>query len=157
VTIDIDGAKFVKVPVVYAGIELNSLDNIDTRADTFAANFFLWLRYQDKSNLDPHEIEFTTAVSGATLGMRSSAAAGKALPPWPIHVKGRVPGCYEFSRFPFEEQVLHIPIQFRNSNGYTMVLAYGNTGSTAPKPGSSGSADPSANPLLSSKLWRLKS
>ena len=157
-TIDIDGAKFVKVPVVYAGIELNSLDNIDTRSDTFAADFFLWLRYQDELNRDPHEVEFPTAVSGATLGKEIERRSRAGFTTVAYHVKGAFRGDFEFSRFPFDEQVLHIPIQYHDSNSYTMILAYGSSESVAPEPGSPGDLDSySPNPLLSSKLWRLKS
>ena len=156
--LDIDGAKFVQVPVVYAGIELNSLDNIDTRADTFAADFFLWLRYQDQLNLDPREVEFPTAVSGAALGKETEHRARAGFTTVAYHVKGTFRGNYEFSRFPFDEQVLHIPVQFRDSNSYTMILACESAGSAASEsPGSRRLSRFAPEPLLSSKLWRLKS
>jgi hypothetical protein len=72
-------------------------------------------------------------------------------------VKGVFHSDYEFSRFPFDEQTLKIPIQFHNSNSYTMILAYGGGSASAPKAGEAGqkgAADP--NPVLASKLWRLK-
>lgn len=155
-TIDIDGAKFVKIPVVYAGIGLNSLDNIDTRADTFAADFFLWLRYQNELNLDSHAVEFPTAVSGATLGNETDRRSRAGFTTVAYHVKGVFRGDYEFSRFPFDEQVLHIPVQFRNSNSYTMILAYGNSSSSASKTGNSDRVDRFSPNPLPSKLWRLK-
>ena len=42
--IDSDGTEIVKTPVVYAGLDLNSLANIDIRLGTFSADFFLRLR-----------------------------------------------------------------------------------------------------------------
>jgi hypothetical protein len=64
-------------------------------------------------------------------------------------VKGVFRSDYEFSRFPFDKQDLKIPIQFHNSNSYTMILAYG--GSSAGGSGNSG-----GDSVLASKLWRLK-
>lgn len=145
--IDAAGTKYVKTPVVYAGIELNSLDNIDTRTNTFAADFFLWLRYEDGLNLDPHEVEFPTVVSGATLGKEvgSMSRGGFTTATW--HVKGVFRADYEFSRFPFDRQVLKIPIQFHNSNSYTMLLAYGGNSAASAAPGGS---------VVASKLWRMQ-
>ena len=63
------------------------------------------------------------------------------------HVKGVFHADYEVSRFPFDQQILRIPIQVRNSTNYTLIQAYGGAGS--------GAAEGSASPL-SSKLWRLR-
>jgi ABC-type branched-subunit amino acid transport system substrate-binding protein len=153
--IDAPDAKFVKTPVVYAGIELNSLDNIDVRNNTFAADFFLWFRYQDELNLDPHEVEFPTVVSGASLGKEVGYRSRAGFTTVTYHVKGVFHTDYEFSRFPFDEQTLKIPIQFHNSNNYTMILAYGNSGAGAAKSGGTGERA-SASSVLASKLWRLK-
>jgi hypothetical protein len=106
---------FIKTPVVYAGIELNSLDNIDVRDDSFAADFFLWFRYQDDLNLDPQEVEFPTVVSGATLGKEVGRRSRQGFTTVTYHVKGVFRAEYEFSRFPFDEQTLKILIQFHNS------------------------------------------
>jgi ABC-type branched-subunit amino acid transport system substrate-binding protein len=150
------GVKYVKTPVVYSGIELNSLDNIDVRANTFAADFFLWFRYQDELNLDPHEVEFPTVVSGATLGKEVGRRTKAGFTTVTYHVKGVFHSDYEFSRFPFDEQTLKIPIQFHNSNNYTMILAYGGGAGDA-KGGDRGQAGaPAPNPVLASKLWRMK-
>jgi hypothetical protein len=109
-------------------------------------------------NIDPHEFEFPTAVSGATLGKETEHRSRGGFTTVTYHVKGVFKGDYEFSRFPFDEQVLRIPIQYHNSNSYTMILAYGLSSSPAPAAGGSGSVEAvSVSPVLSSKLWQLKS
>ncbi len=146
--IDAGDTKIVKTPVVYAGIDLNSLDNIDVRAGTFAADFFLWFRYQDDSSLDVHEVEFPTAVSGAQLGKEVWRRTADGFTTSTYHVKGVFRADYEFSRFPFDRQMLKIPVQVRNSTSYTLNLAYG--GARSGK-GNSGASSP-----LASKLWLLQ-
>jgi branched-chain amino acid transport system substrate-binding protein len=155
--IDAAGVKYVRTPVVYAGIELNSLDNIDVRANTFAADFFLWLRYKDDLDLDPHEVEFPTVVSGATLGKEVGRREREGYTTVTYHVKGVFRSDYEFSRFPFDQQTLTIPFQFHNSNNYTMILAYGGGGTPASDgdPPSTGSKS-AASSVVASKLWRMK-
>src|SRR5271165_4052917 len=125
--VDAGGTKFVKTPVVYAGIDLNTLDNIDVRASTFAADFFLWFRFPEATSLDPHEVEFPTAVSGAQLGQEVLRRSRGGFTTVTYHVKGVFRGDYEFARFPFDQQTLRIPVQFHNSNSYTMILAYGSS------------------------------
>jgi len=145
--IEAGDTKIVKTPVVYAGIDLNSLDNIDVRASTFAADFFLWFRYEDGVNIDFHEVEFPTAVSGAQLGKEVWRRTRDGFTTVTYHVKGVYHADYEFSQFPFDRQTLRIPIQVRNSTSYTLILAYGRSAS------SNGDNGPSP---LASKLWRVQ-
>jgi branched-chain amino acid transport system substrate-binding protein len=153
--IDAAGTKYVRTPVVYSGIELNTLENIDVRANTFQADFFLWFRYQDEVNLDPHEVEFPTAVSGATLGKEVERRRRDGFTTVTYHVKGAFRSDYEFSRFPFDEQMLRIPIQIHNSNSYSMILAYGGAGESKVNTGGRDNASGSDS-VLTSKLWRLQ-
>jgi hypothetical protein len=155
--IDAGGAKIVKIPVVYAGIDIHTLDNIDVRANTFAADFFLWFRYQDNLNLDLHEVEFPTAVSGATLGKEIWRRPKDGFTTVAFHVKGVFHADYEFSRFPFDRQTLRIPVQFHNSTNYTLILAYGGAGSiiASGNAGGKGGKAADAAPVLASKLWLL--
>jgi branched-chain amino acid transport system substrate-binding protein len=146
--IEIDGQQVVKTPVVYAGIDLNSLDNIDVRAGTFAADFFLWFRYEDSAGgIDPHEVEFPTAVSGAQLGKSVWERKHGGFTAVSYHVKGVFHGDYEFSRFPFDRQTLRIPVQVHNSTSYSLILAYGASGDESAHPNSS---------VLASRLWKLR-
>ncbi len=154
--VDAGGAKVVKIPVVYAGIDLNSLDNIDVRTSTFAADFFLWLRYQDGLKLDPRDVEFPDAVSGAQMGDEVSRRSRDGFTTVTFRVKGVFHADYDLSRFPFDQQTLRIPIQIRNSTSYTLILAYGDTGSRPPNGTGRAGADSFPHSLLASRLWRLK-
>jgi branched-chain amino acid transport system substrate-binding protein len=144
--VDAGGASFVKTPVVYAGIEMNQIDNIDVRVNTFAADFFLWFRTPNDQFVDPHDVEFPTVVSGATLGKEVGRKSYGGFTTITYHVKGVFRSDYEFSRFPFDQQVLRIPVQIHNENSYTMILAYAHGSEPATPPDS----------VVTSKLWKLK-
>jgi ABC-type branched-subunit amino acid transport system substrate-binding protein len=145
--IDSGETRFVKTPVIYAGIDLNSLDNIDVRASTFAADFFVWFRSLQDFPVDPHEVEFPTVVSGGQLGQEVLRRNHDGFTTVTYHVKGVFHCDYEFSRFPFDRQELKIPIQFRNSTSYSVILAYGGAGNRTP--------EASTKSPLASKLWKL--
>lgn len=150
------GTKIVKTPVVYAGIDLNSLENIDVRTNTFAADFFLWLRYEEGLNLDPLAVEFPNAVSGAQLGKEVARRIRAGFTTVTFHVKGVFHADNELSRFPFDQQTLKIPIQVRNSTSYSLILAYGGTGARGANGSGGAGADSATRSPLASKLWRLK-
>jgi ABC-type branched-subunit amino acid transport system substrate-binding protein len=145
--IDTGEMKIVKTPVVYSGMEINTLDNIDVRTGTFSADFFLWFRYQDGTNLDPHEVEFPTVVSGGQLGQEVLHSSHGGFTTVTYHVKGVYRADYEFSRFPFDRQNLKIPVQIRNSSSYSMILAYGGS----PSENTAHRSSPLAN-----RLWKLR-
>lgn len=43
---ELDGLTFRQYRVVYVGIDLNEISDLDSRAQTFDADFFLWFRYR---------------------------------------------------------------------------------------------------------------
>jgi len=81
------------------------------------------------------------------LGMRTRGGFSTVT----YHVKGVFHTDYEFSRFPFDQQVLRIPVQIHNTNSYTLILAYGR-----PAGSETAATDPAAKSVVASKLWRLK-
>jgi branched-chain amino acid transport system substrate-binding protein len=156
--IDTSEGKLVKTPVVYVGIDLNKVENIDVRANTFGADFFLWFRYQDDLNLASHDVEFPTAVSGAGLGKEMARNSHGGFTTVTYHVQGTFRCNYEFSRFPFDSQMLRIPVQFHDSDSYTMILAHSpRTREPAALASASGMVDTGEpESILGSKLWKLK-
>lgn len=58
---EIDGRPYRQYRVAYVGVDLNTVSNLDARAETFDADFFLWFRYTgDKSAED---VFFSNAVN----------------------------------------------------------------------------------------------
>ncbi|MFT4039943.1 MAG: ABC transporter substrate-binding protein, partial [Thermomicrobiales bacterium] len=55
----LDGQVFREYRVVYVGIDINQISNIDPRAQTFDADFFLWFRYAGAK--DAEDIFFINA------------------------------------------------------------------------------------------------
>ncbi|MFK5969023.1 MAG: ABC transporter substrate-binding protein [Candidatus Marithrix sp.] len=61
------GNKYMyKTNVVYVGIELNEISELNTNNLTYTMDFYLWFRFQ--GNLDTQNIEFVNAVDPIELG-----------------------------------------------------------------------------------------
>lgn len=61
---DLDGEYFRQYRVVYIGVNVNDISNIDVQNQTFDADFFLWFRYQ--GDQDAEDIFFINAADPDT-------------------------------------------------------------------------------------------
>ncbi len=99
--------------VVYAGMYLNEVQRLDIAANSFTADFYLWLRYAPAQNIggqDPSQISFPDLVSGtfnpgAPVAARS-LADGSVYKLW--HVRGSFKNDFDLHRYPFDRQRLII-------------------------------------------------
>ena len=57
---EVDGLTFRQYRVVYIGVDVNEISNLDARAETFEADFYLWFRYQGDQRAE--NVLFTNAV-----------------------------------------------------------------------------------------------
>lgn len=113
-TVITHGAEnFYKTNVVYAGIKLNDISDVDIdRNHTFTADFYLWFRYQ--GDLDVDAIEFINSVVPIKLDEPVSA-----YPPGnPIYSLYRVRAQFradiDLQNYPFDHQELVIRFRHRN-------------------------------------------
>jgi hypothetical protein len=99
--------------VVYAGLHLNDISEMDVAQSGFKADFYLWMRYADDrapGNVDPLDIEFPDLI-----GHTSDAARlvqKTRLPDGMIYsllqVRSSFRGDFDLHRYPFDSQLLAI-------------------------------------------------
>jgi branched-chain amino acid transport system substrate-binding protein len=65
-TLIIDGQKLDRYRVVYAGVDINHISNLDVKQGLFTADFYLWFRYAGDFN--DNDITFPNAVKPIVLG-----------------------------------------------------------------------------------------
>ncbi|MCC7022061.1 MAG: ABC transporter substrate-binding protein [Thermomicrobiales bacterium] len=58
---DIDGHPYRQYRVAYVGVDLNTVANLDARAETFDADFFLWFRYTGDTSAE--DVFFSNATN----------------------------------------------------------------------------------------------
>lgn len=64
--IRVGGRYFYKTNVVYTGVQINKISEIDIRSQTYLADVYIWFRYH--GNIEPQEIEFLYAAEPVTMG-----------------------------------------------------------------------------------------
>ncbi|MEG8279832.1 ABC transporter substrate-binding protein [Streptomyces sp. AHA2] len=107
------GRVLARQQIVYTGINFNRISALNTRAGTFEADFFLWLRYSGSD--EAADIEFLNAADSKTAPgtpVRRSEDAGIK---YRLHqVSAKFTSSLDFHRFPFDEQHLKIVMQNRD-------------------------------------------
>ena len=113
-TVITHGAEnFYKTNVVYAGIKLNDISDVDIdKNHTFTADFYLWFRYQ--GDLDVEDIEFINSVAPIKLDEPvSSYLVGNANYKL-FRVRSQFRADVDLQNYPFDHQEL--AIKFRHKN-----------------------------------------
>ncbi|HEY0753643.1 MAG TPA: ABC transporter substrate-binding protein [Ktedonobacteraceae bacterium] len=99
-----------KQSVVYAGIDLKEVSNINVTDSTFTADFYLWMRYIGSANAT--NISFTNASSvmfDPSTPVTSQTINGLQYRLY--HVTGDFKADYDYHDYPFDQQQLIISFQ----------------------------------------------
>jgi branched-chain amino acid transport system substrate-binding protein len=109
---EIDGVNFYKTQVVYTGIDLNEISNLDMKSSTFTADFYIWFRYNGE--FDESKIEFVNATSPVNLGTPIAEDTFNGQTYYAYRVKADFKSIYNFRAYPFDRQTINITIRNRD-------------------------------------------
>jgi branched-chain amino acid transport system substrate-binding protein len=119
--IPIDDRFVYRTMVVYTGIDINEISNINPRSETFTADFYLWFRH--KGYLDYSKIEFLNAVEDIRLRdepimeMTDQNIAYRA-----YRIKDDFKEAFNFRNYPFDSQTLSIRFRHKKFNSERLVF-----------------------------------
>ncbi|MBF0203399.1 MAG: ABC transporter substrate-binding protein, partial [Desulfamplus sp.] len=108
----VDNKYMYKTNVVYTGMKINQLSEIDTDSLTFMADFNIWFRYY--GNIEPEKIEFLNAVEPVDMGKPIDEKITDRIAYRLYHVKGRFMMDSFTDRRIFGEHVLGIGFRHRD-------------------------------------------
>jgi branched-chain amino acid transport system substrate-binding protein len=119
--IAIDDHFMYKTTVIYTGIDINEISNIDPRNGTFRADFYLWFRH--KGPLDYSKIEFLNAAEDIRLSDAIMKMDIDDISYSVYRIKGDFHQIFTFRDYPFDSQTLSIRFRHKrlNSNGLLFV------------------------------------
>ncbi|MBF0301500.1 MAG: ABC transporter substrate-binding protein [Desulfamplus sp.] len=131
-----DNKYMYKTNVVYTGIKINKLTEIDVKSLTFMSDFYIWFRYY--GDIQPQKIEFLNAVEPLDLGLPVDKKITDQITYQLYHVKGRFRMDAFKDRRIFGEHVLgigfrHIDMPRCNLIYVTDLLGMGSTESLEEK------------------------
>lgn len=110
--IKLDGNYYYKTQVIYTGIDLNEISNIDIKNSTFTADFYIWLRYI--GDFDESKIEFVNAVNPVNLGTPIASDEFKGQTYHAYRVKANFKSNLNFKAYPFDTHSFDISIRNRD-------------------------------------------
>jgi branched-chain amino acid transport system substrate-binding protein len=123
--ITVDGRYVYKANVIYAGIDLLGIEEIDIKTSTYNVDFYLWFRYRPNDldeEFQPDDFVFTNAEGDpeSILIREQENADGTYLKTY--RVSGIFKNQFQFYDYPFDHQTL--AVEFRNQNATTSYIQY---------------------------------
>jgi len=121
----VNGGYVYKANVVYSGVDLLGIDEIDIKTSTYRMDFYLWFRYRPNErdvDFKPDDFVFTNAEGEVEIApiREETNADGTVLKTY--RVSGTFKNQFRFYDYPFEHQELII--EFRNQNATTSFIQY---------------------------------
>ncbi|OQY55047.1 MAG: hypothetical protein DRR08_07230 [Candidatus Parabeggiatoa sp. nov. 2] len=101
-----------KTKVVYTGIDINEVTNLDIKTSSYTMDFYLWFRYQGQ--FDETHIEFINSVTPIKLGEPIAERVMDDITYRAYRIKTAFKGSFQFFDYPFDVQELEIT--FRHPN-----------------------------------------
>ncbi|MBP0018820.1 MAG: ABC transporter substrate-binding protein [Cyanobacteria bacterium SBLK] len=109
-----------KTNIVYTGIDINEINDIDEKNSSYLIDFYLWFKYKNK-NLNPENIEFTNydvdrldSGERLTLGEPLEVKVTDGINHVIYQMKADFYNKFDFHNYPFDLQILSIGFQHYN-------------------------------------------
>jgi branched-chain amino acid transport system substrate-binding protein len=148
--VSVDGQALGKVQVVYTGLDVISIPEVDLRSGTFVADLFVWFRYA--GDFDFGGVEFANADEPVSLGEPIWKRATGDLTTATFRVKARFRGEFDFHRYPFDRHALRIELRHRTRTTSSLILALDRLGMAT----ADGDLDPRAQLIANQVLGRTR-
>ena len=115
------GAEYMRqTDIVYTGIDVNRVTNIDEKTSTYLMDFYLWFRYQGK-DVNPEQIEFGNfgierldSGERLTIGVPLKTQQQDGVDYQLYRIQADFKEEFDFRNYPFDGQTL--AVRFRHSN-----------------------------------------
>jgi branched-chain amino acid transport system substrate-binding protein len=114
-------AYMAKVQVVYVGMDVVAIPEINQRTAEFTAEFFVWLRYQGE--LKVKDLEFTNATKPISLGDPVWERKQGDLTVATYRVRGTFRAEFDYKDYPLDHQRLLITLRHRTRTANTFIVA----------------------------------
>ncbi len=123
----VNGEYVNVVNVVYTGIDLIEVSDVDIKTSTYLVDFYLWFRYRpsaSEAGIKPENIVFTNLASGESVDLGdpiSEVQTGDSLLRT-YRVTATFKNDFTFQEYPFDQQTLLL--QMRNQTATTSEIQY---------------------------------
>lgn len=119
--VQLNGGYLSKVQVVYTGMDVIDISDINLRAGTYRADMFVWFRHQGE--LKAADIEFVNAAAPVNLGAPIWQRKHGDTTTTTYRVKAVFKADFDYKDYPFDRQTLPISMRHRSRPTSTFILA----------------------------------
>ncbi|MCP4404018.1 MAG: ABC transporter substrate-binding protein, partial [bacterium] len=119
--------------MVYTGIDVNAIENLDTKNLSYTLDFYLWFRFQE--DLADHNITFPNALQPISLGEPLLEMTDNGISTRAYHIIGDFRSPFSFFRYPFDRQTLHVSLQHKTRPRNSLVYVRDVLGMSIPPEG----------------------
>jgi len=104
--------------IVYFGIDLNEVGNLNTATGNYDLDFYIWFRYRGTLDLD--KIEFSNAVTPVNLNNPIWERERNGMTIATFKVRGTFHGEFQFADYPFDRQHITLVVRHQDRNSESM-------------------------------------
>jgi potassium efflux system protein len=115
----VDNKYMYKTNVVYTGIELNEINDLDIKNLTCQLDFYLWFRFREE--IDPKQIKFLNAMEPIVLKEPQLTEKLGAMTYHMYHVKGRFRSDFLPQHYAFKQHILGVSFRHRELNSNNLI------------------------------------
>lgn len=112
--------------IVYFGIDINEISNLNTATGNYTLDFFVWFRH--RSDLNLRKIEFSNAVSPINLVNPFWARERNGMQIQTFKVRGTFHGDFQFKDYPFDKQNIILEVRHRDLTSESLRFVTDNLG-----------------------------
>lgn len=112
--------------IVYFGIDINEISNLNTATGNYTLDFFVWFRY--RGELDLQKIEFSNAVTPISLVNPIWSRERNGMQIQTFKVRGTFHGDFQFKDYPFDKQNIILEVRHRDRTSESLRFVTDNLG-----------------------------
>jgi len=115
-----DNRFFRITDVVYVGIDVNEVSELDTQTGTYLLDFYLWFRARERMN--PNDFVFLQLAEPIDFGDPVVETFENGIAYQAYHVKAKFKGNFDYKNYPFDQQRLGIQMKHKFKNAQELLL-----------------------------------
>ncbi len=104
--------------IVYFGIDINEVGNLNTSTGNYDLDFYIWFRYRGDLNL--RKIEFSNAITPVNLNNPIWERERNGMTIATFKVRGTFHGEFQFGDYPFDRQHITLVVRHQDRNSESM-------------------------------------
>lgn len=112
--------------IVYFGVDINEISNLNTATGSYTLDFYIWFRY--RGDLDLSKIDFSNAVSPIRLLNPIWSRERNGMQIQTFKVRGTFRGDFEFKNYPFDKQNIVLEVRHRDRTSESLRFVTDNLG-----------------------------